>query len=174
MLRPPIDRGNEGRLFSVALSSDSHLVAAGGWTKGNYRGFGNHKVYLFNAANGEIIKCLSRLDNVILHLDFSPDASYQEGEISGYLACALSEQNGIRVWDLSNTTEILRDMTYAKSSYWVEFSPDGQSLVSSSYDGYTRLYTWDKQQQNMLLSKKYRLPSYPHQSSLHFLVINPI
>ena len=141
ILRPPIDTGNEGKLFALALSSDAYLVAAGGWTKGDYKGFGNHKVYLFDASNGEIIKRLSGLDNAILHLNFSPQATYRDGKLDGYLAAALAGQNGIRVWNLADFTEAYRDMEYAGDSYWVEFSPDGKHLASSSYDGYVRLYT---------------------------------
>ena len=46
ILRPPLDDGDEGKLFSVAISPDGSLVACGGWTgydwdKSNY-------IYIFD------------------------------------------------------------------------------------------------------------------------------
>ncbi len=146
VLRPPMDTGNEGKLFAVALSPDSFRLAAGGWTKGGYRGFGNHNIYFFDTGTGEIINRLAGLENVVLDLDYSPDGKY--------LAGALSGANGIRVWRESTLTEVLRDMAYADDSYWVEFSPDGKSLVATSYDGHIRLYTFvgpDKMQRQQRL-----------------------
>ena len=146
VLRPPIGIGNEGKLFAVAMSPNGYQVATGGWTKGSYRGFGNHNIYLFNASNGEIVNRLIGLENTVLHLDYSPDSKYLAGVLSG--------SNGIRVWQLPNLTEVLRDMDYAGDSYWVEFSPDGKQLVSSSYDGYIRLYGHDSQKENLQLLHK--------------------
>ncbi|NJO17434.1 MAG: hypothetical protein HC877_17330 [Thioploca sp.] len=147
VLRPPIGIGNEGKLFAVAMSPNGYQVATGGWTKGNYRGFGNHNIYLFDASNGEIVNRLVGLENTVLHLDYSPDSKYLAGVLSG--------SNGIRVWQLPNLTEVFRDMEYTGDSYWVEFSPDSKQLVSSSYDGYIRLYGHDSQKGNWpLLHKK--------------------
>lgn len=157
VLRPSIGTGNEGKLFSVALSPQNLLVAAGGWTKAGYRGFGNHNVYLFDGSNGEIVSRVNGLENVALHLDFSPDTRYEDGKMSGYLACALADGQGIRVWRLPNLTEVLRDMEYEGDSYWVEFSPDGKLLVSSSYDGYIRLYGWDDKQQKISLRERVKI-----------------
>lgn len=149
VLRPPIGIGNEGKLFAVAISPDGFRLATGGWTKGGYRGFGNHNIYLFDTSNGEIVNRLIGLENVVLHLDFSPDGEYLAGVLSG--------NNGIRVWRRSNLTEVLRDVDYAGDSYWVEFSPDGNQLVSSSYDGYIRLYAHDSQKGNLQLWHKAKI-----------------
>ncbi len=149
VFRPYSLPGNEGKLFAVAISPDASLIAAGGWTKGDHRGFGNHKVYLFDPANGELVTRIAGLDNTILHLDFSQGAGLADSQPGGALAGSLAGNNGIRVWNLDNQTEALRDMTYAGDSYWVEFSPDGESLVSTSQDGYIRLYRWRESRRQM-------------------------
>ena len=45
VLRPPVGEGDEGKLFSVAMSPDGNTVAVGGWTT-----YGDHgvSVYLFD------------------------------------------------------------------------------------------------------------------------------
>lgn len=168
VLRPPISDGNEGKLFAVAVTTDSFMVAAGGWTKAGFRGFGNHNVYLFDASNGEIFNRISGLDNVVLHLAFSHEASFVNSQPAGYLAGTLSGQNGIRVWNLATMTEALRDMDYAGDSYWAEFSPDDQFLVSSSYDGYVRLYEWNHAHSKLHLKTKRRFDEHTQPFAVRF------
>jgi WD40 repeat protein len=168
ILRPPIADGNEGKLFAVALSPQNLLVAVGGWIKSGYRGFGNHNIYFFDGSNGEIVNRVSGLENVVLHLNFSPDVRFEDGKMTGYLAASLADMRGIRVWRLSNFSEVLRDMTYKNDSYWVEFSSDGKKLVSSCYDGYIRLYTWDENGNKMRLQTKVRIKDQNTPFALRF------
>ncbi len=149
ILRPSIAPGNEGKLFAVALSPDGTLAATGGWTKGDYRGFGNHNIYIFDTATGEIIKRLVGIGQIILHLDFSPDGKY--------LAATLSGESGLRIWRLSNMTEIFRDLEYAGDSYWTEFSSNGKLLVTTAYDGYIRLYIHTGRIKKIKLYKKIKV-----------------
>lgn len=143
VLRPPIGEGNEGKLFTVSFAPTRQVLATGGWAKGTYRGFGQHNIYLFDVSSGEILERLGGLDNVVLHLDFSPDGAYLVGALSG--------QNGIRVWNTEDWTELFRDDAYAGDSYWAEFSQDSQFLASTSLDGMVRLYS---RATNQLVAKR--------------------
>lgn len=133
VLRPPIGENEEGKLYAVAMSPDGEWIATGGWSI-----IGNNDIYLFHRRSGRLRQRLGRLPNVIHHLAFSADGRY--------LAVALGEGNGIRVYkrktknlaDFKNLTN-LEHNNYGSNSYWVEFSPDGR-LLSSCYDGYLRLY----------------------------------
>jgi len=142
VLRPPIGSAQEGELFSVALSPDGSLVACGGWTEGgSSRGF---VIYVFSRADGRLVSRIDGLPNSIGQLTFSPD---------GRMLAAISGNNGLRVFavegsggdlpSLAGTISfrlIGEDQHYGNQSDGADFSPDSQRLVTSSEDGYIRLY----------------------------------
>jgi len=132
ILRVPIGREYEGRIFAVAISPDAKITAAGGWT--GYEWDNQHVIYLFDTQSGEIIFRFTGIPNVIRHLAFSKDGKY--------LATALFGANGIRVYDMQKRTLAYQDTEYAKSSYWAEFDRAGR-LVTTSDDGFIRLYDTD-------------------------------
>lgn len=132
VLRPPLGSGNEGRLDAVAISPDGRTVAVGGWTGWDW--YGEASIYLFDRDSGQLTQRITGLSTVILHLAYSPDGRY--------LAAALFGTNGIRVYATSDLAEVGRDTDYGDDSYWVEFDRRGR-LVSTSYDGYLRLYGAD-------------------------------
>jgi WD40 repeat protein len=129
VLRPPIGAGNEGRLYAVAISPDGTTVAASGWT--GYERDREFSIYLFDRASGRLVQRLTGLPNVIFHLAYSADGRY--------LAAALGGKNGIHIYDMSSHAEVARDTDYEDDSYWIDFDLTGR-LVTSSYDGYLRLY----------------------------------
>ena len=129
VLRPPIGSGNEGKLYAVAISPDGGTVATAGWSR--LARDGQLHIYLFDRASGRLQRRISGLPNVIYHLAYSPDGRY--------LAAALGGANGIRVYETRDYREIARDVDYGDDSYWAEFDRRGR-LVTSSYDGYVRLY----------------------------------
>jgi WD40 repeat protein len=90
VLRVPIGDGNEGRLDAAAISPDGNIIAAGGWT-----GIGGDKdcIYLFERESGRLVRRLTGLPNVVLHLAFSPDGAL--------LAATLGGTDGVRVWRTS-------------------------------------------------------------------------
>ena len=133
ILRPPLGPGDEGKLYAVAISPDGATVAAAGWTKA---GQNYHNLYLFDRSNGRLVRRISGLPNVILHLTYSSDGRY--------LAAALGAGNGMRVYDTRDFSEFARDSDYGDGSYWVEFDRRGR-LLTSCYDGYLRLYDTDFQ-----------------------------
>jgi WD40 repeat protein len=101
ILRPPVGAGDEGKLYAVALSPDGDTVAVGGWTKA---GQSFHNIYLFERASGKLLQRISGLPNVINHLAYSHDGRY--------LAAALGENNGIRVFDAGSYREVFSDKDY--------------------------------------------------------------
>jgi WD40 repeat protein len=129
VLRPPIGKGNEGRIDAVAISPDGQTVAMGGIT--GYQWDKKVSIYLFNRATGELRQRITGHPNIILHLDFSPDGRY--------LVASLYGNNGIRIYNTSDYSLQVQDTNYDDSSYWAEFNHQGR-LVTSSHDGYIRLY----------------------------------
>jgi WD40 repeat protein len=131
--RVPIDTGNEGKLYSGAISPDGEWVAGAGWT--GYEWDDNYSIYLFKRTSGKLVKRLSGLENVISHLCFSPDRQY--------LGASLGAGEGVRIWDTYDWNRIFKDTDYGQRSSWCDFDLQNR-LVTSSLDGYLRLYSSTK------------------------------
>lgn len=141
VLRPPIGEGDQGKLYSVAISPDGRLVACGGLTK--LAGEPGNSIYLFLRTDGRLVGRAGNLPHAIAQLAFSPDGSK--------LAVTLNK-DGMKLFAVSNGSPdarggattvlslIAEDRTYGDRSNGAHFSPDGRWLVTSSYDGYLRLY----------------------------------
>ena len=129
-LRPPVGPGDEGRLYSAALSPDGHWIATGGSTQAGGEGQGSYLVYLFDRASGELRHYLVGLPDVVNHLCFSRDGRY--------LAASFGT-GGIRVWSTTGWQLAASDSQYDDASHWCDFGPAGQ-LVTSALDGQIRLY----------------------------------
>lgn len=143
VLRPPMGKDDEGKLYAVAMSPDGETVAVGGFT-GNEVSMDFH-IYLFDRATAQLKATISGLPNVITHLAYSKDGRY--------LAAALGAGAGVRLYDSATLKELGKDSVYGDKSYWLDFAADGR-LVSSCYDGFIRLY--DK---NLQLISKSKAPS---------------
>jgi len=128
--RVPIGESSEGMLYSGAISPNGKWVAGAGWT--GYEWDNEHSIYLFNRASGQLVKRLSGLENVISHLCVSKDGQY--------LGASLGSANGVRVWDTQTWQLIFSDTDYADFSYWCDFDQQNR-LVTTSFDGYLRLYS---------------------------------
>ena len=129
VLRPPIGRGSEGKLYAAALAPDGRTLAVGGygWTEGNYG-----QIYLIALATGRIERVLEGHTNVIRALAFAPD---------GRRLASGSDDHTARVWDVATgrCERVLEGHT--KQIYGVAFSPDGTRLATASYDTTGRV--WD-------------------------------
>ena len=135
-LRIPIGSGNEGKLYAVALSPDGNTVALGGWTGWDYDG--SPSIFLFDRASGRLLRRLTGQPQGILHLAFSPDGRS--------LAATLGDQ-GLRLFALADGRLLAEDSAYGAASYSAHFSPAASNsdarLVTTSLDGYLRLYRFD-------------------------------
>lgn len=130
-LRIPVSSGNDGKLYAVALSPDGRTVALGGWTQA---GENNFSIFILDRASGRILQRIADLPNVIFQLAFSPDGKS--------LAATLAAGSGLRLFSVSDGRLIAEDKSYGNTSYGVHFSNDGR-LVTTSDDGYLRLYRFD-------------------------------
>ena len=127
--RVPIGAANEGKLYSGAISPDGEWVAGAGSTAWEWDN--KASIYIFNRASGKLVKRLSGLENAILHLCVSKDGQY--------LGASLGS-GGVRVWNTQIWRPVFSDTDYADRSNWCDFGPQNR-LVTSSYDGYLRLYS---------------------------------
>ncbi len=133
VLRFPIGRGSEGKLFAVALSSDGTILAAGGntgvlWDR-------SVSIYVFNTSGGQVIRRLTDLTDGITHLAFSPDGSK--------LAVTLAGKGGVRVYNTLKWHLELEASGFPAA--WVDFSLDGRMIVVSRNSS-IRLYRPDLRQ----------------------------
>ena len=131
ILRVPIgDAPFEGQLFGAAVSPDGKEVAAAGYTGG--KNLHNFTIYIFDLASGRIKHTIPDLPVEISYLTFSPDGRF--------LAVTLVGAQGLRIYSSHDWSEIYRDKeSYTYDSYWADFDPQNR-LVTTSYDGYLRLY----------------------------------
>jgi WD40 repeat protein len=139
VIRPPIGTNNEGRLYGLAMAPDGEVVALGGWTQFNDGQSGlapeGEAILLFDRATGRMLRRIEGMSGVIYGLAYSPDGRY--------LAATLAGTSGIRVFKADSGDLVGQDTDYDADSYSVDFSHDGR-LVTSSYDGYVRLYRLNK------------------------------
>ena len=129
-LRVPQGEGNLGKVYSVAISPDGATIAVGGFTG---RGYGTDSIFIFKRETGRLRQRIGQLANVILHLAYSHD---------GLLLAATLGENGLRVYETVDYSEVGRDMNYGDSSYWADFDGAGR-LATTSFDGLLRLYKAD-------------------------------
>jgi uncharacterized caspase-like protein len=127
-IRVPAGPGEIGKLYTVAMSPNGSLVAAGGWTTGDDS---PETIYLFDRSTGRMTMRIGGLPSNTSKLVFSPDGRYLTAGLGG---------GGLRVFDRDKQwAETFRDTDYGGAIYAVSFAADGR-LAVASYDGKIRLY----------------------------------
>lgn len=134
VLRPPLDEGDEGRLYAVAMRPDGAEVAVAGWTGWDWDG--QATIYVFERAGGRLLRRLSGLPNLVHRLAYSPDGRW--------LAVSFGGANGVRIFDAGNGKAAGQDSEYRERTTSLVFSPDGKRLLTSSDDGALRLYRFSE------------------------------
>ncbi|MGF7173499.1 caspase family protein [Azospirillum doebereinerae] len=129
VLRVPIESGDEGALYAVALSADGSLAVAAGNT-GSSWGDGV-TLYLFDVKGQRLKARLPGQPHVVNDLAISPDGRFVAGAFGG--------NAGLRVWDSGNFRLLAEDTAYEGRSSALAFAPDGR-LATASYDGNIRIY----------------------------------
>ena len=128
ILRLPLDLGDVGKAYAVAMSPDGGTVAVGGWTGSD----GLHEYFPVRPGIGRADTAPRGPAKRRLHLAYSPDGRR--------LAASLFGSNGIRVFDAGKDYRPLpSDTQYMDSSYSAMFDRTGR-LVTASDDGFVRLY----------------------------------
>ncbi|CAO3418691.1 caspase family protein [Azospirillum doebereinerae] len=129
VLRVPIESGDEGALYAVALSADGSLAVAAGNT-GSSWGDGV-TLYLFDVKGQRLKARLPGQPHVVNDLAISPDGRFVAGAFGG--------NAGLRVWDSGNFRLVAEDTGYEARASALAFAPDGR-LATASYDGNIRIY----------------------------------
>lgn len=164
-------QGQEGTLFSEALSPDWKTLATG---------LMNGTLHLWQVSDGTILHTLEEpSDNFVLSLAFSPDgqilaSGWKDGSVQlwqvsngsllrtlkGHKAEAASlafspngqilasggghGDNTVKLWQVSDGTLIYTLRGHGNSVESVIFSPDGQILASGAYGGGVKLWNVSK------------------------------
>jgi WD40 repeat protein len=138
VIRPPLGTNEEGKLHGAAISPDGEVVALGGWTQFNDGRLDmapeGAAVMLFDRATGRMLRRIEGIKHSVNRLAYSPD---------GYYLAATLFKEGVRVYEADNGELIGQDTEYGGETYGADFSSDGR-LVTSSIDGYVRVYRLDK------------------------------
>ena len=147
-------------VFSVSFSPDNKTIAVG-------RADGS--ITLWEIGNGKLIKTLKEptvrnkdSDALIYGLDFNP-------KNENILASTGYDDGSVKIWNLENETPEPEIIGHHKNIVsLVRFSPDGQFLASSSYDGTIKLW---KQNTNGRFDFIETIPA--HQDFVNGLAFSP-
>lgn len=129
ILRPPIGSGHEGKIFAVAISPDARWIAAGVWSE-------CHSIYLFECKSGKFDRRLGPLPSAVQHLAFNSQGTR--------LAVSLIGAVGLKVLEMETGKELFAANNLSDRNNWATYLP-GDQLVTSSQDGFLRLYDADHQ-----------------------------
>ncbi|MCF7975157.1 MAG: protein kinase [Phycisphaerae bacterium] len=121
-------QGHTGEIHCLDISSDGRLIATGS----------GQTILVWDAAAGHIKSSLRHTCMWLTDVAFSPDG--QQLASSG-LTTRSSGDDPVIIWDLSTDKNILALNGYAHLPLHVEYLPDGQRLVHSSW--YGRVGVWN-------------------------------
>lgn len=132
VLRVPLEAGDEGALYAVALSADGATAVAAGNTGTSWGDGGT--LYLFDVKAQRLKAKLANQPQVLNDLVYSPDGRFVAGAFGGTA--------GIRVWDSATFRLVAEDTSYGGRVTALAFDRAGR-LAAASFDGTVRLYGAD-------------------------------
>ena len=139
-IRVPIASGHEGKVNAVALSPDGRTLAVAGWT-GLEENDGKF-IYIFDVETGNLKRSISKVDEIIYHMAYSPDGKY----------LAVNLKLGFKIYNGINFNLVAEDMDYRDRSYDTGFILQNGSLriITISLDGFIRYYTLESNKLKLL------------------------
>ncbi len=146
-LRGQIGAGPLGKLYALAVSSDEKYIAVAGNLPDN-------AIRVYHLPTTRLIATFTDHKNIITGLSFSPD---------NRLLASSSGDKTIKIWDTNPifnqdsafthiNTPISTLSGHHAEVYSVDFSPDGNKLISASFDKH--LILWHRSGNTFLLNKK--------------------
>lgn len=153
VMRPPIDDGNEGKIYAAAMSPDGRLAIAGGYLGVELFGV-FYSLYVFDTETGAVVHRIPHMLQITNTLAWSPDGKF--------VAAIMGDGHGLRVYRTADWSEAAKDADFADDAYGLAFDRSGR-LAASGYDGFIRLYDAD-----FARVAKVRAPDGGHLGSVAF------
>ena len=126
ILRVPIQHGDTGKLYGVAIAPSGKEVAVGGSTGGDAWG---HRIYLFNLESGALSGTIDARAGHVRHLAWSNDGRF--------LIASYAGEDGMRVFDRSGKQRF--EERFSGPSYGAAVSAGGKIAVPA-FDGKVHFY----------------------------------
>ncbi|MXW15734.1 MAG: T9SS type A sorting domain-containing protein [Rhodothermaceae bacterium] len=151
---------------SVAFSPDGAQVVSGGW------GGTIPSISFWDVATGEKVRSFTHTggrQSYVYSMTFSPDWTQLASGSGNYFINSEFDDHSIRLWDVATGTELRRIIGHSGSVSSVDFSPDGNRLVSGSEDSTVRIWDVETGQESGHLNHGSSVSSIDLSSDGHYL-----
>ena len=153
-----IERGDEGKIFAIALSSDEKYLAVGGFILGSgLDGSRAGTIRIYNYQTKKLIKLLKSHTNIVLDLAFSRDGRYL---ISG------SADKSAKIWDVKRNFRLSDTIKFHTNYVY------GVKIVKKNSRYFAVTASDDKQIALYDMQKRKIIASHKTPYMLQYLAIN--